>query len=306
MGTGNGQVFFLVTRSRFAAAALLLGLPVLTLVVPVAVIAQTTDAGLVVTSRTDWLSGRLRMEVRAPLPSDGRNAPAASYAVEQEVRADLPAILQQETGSVRVDSLLTLAEHYGERPRLAVQVADLSENLVPLENRQTPDLRFVELSYSLDMYGAIAPLFIEHDRPADLPRVISWRPSREFTGLVIYARGELPVHGEDRVSRVYPAMFPDIYSHEATQVVLETDTVRPEVITSRGPVAYATSASDPVIAERAGTRPMRALAVGVFGRYATDPIISAADAEVFFAEAANRELIHDGRVVIIIEESVLD
>lgn len=288
-------------RSRIVAAVFLL-----TIVMVGSAVSQTTDSALTVTSRPDWLSGRLRMELRAPLPSDGRNSPAASYSVEQEVRADLPGILQREAGRVRVDSLFTLAEHFGEHPRLAVRVADLSEDLVAVGNRQTPDLRFVELSYSLDMYGALAPLFIEHDRPADLPRVISWRPSREFTGLVIYARGELPVHGEDRVSRVYPAMLPDIYSHEATQVVLEADTVRPEVITSRGPVAYATSATDPVVAERAGTRPMRALAVGVFGRYATDPIISAADAEVFFAEPANRELIHDGRVVIVIEESVLD
>jgi hypothetical protein len=50
---------------------------------------------------------------------------------------------------------------------------------------------------------------------------------------------------------------------------------------------------------------MRTVAVGVFGRYATDPVISEQDAEVFFAESANHELIREGRVVIIIEESAL-
>ena len=268
--------------------------------------AQDEESGRVVSHRVDWLSGRLFIDIRAPLDGSARNHPAAAYAAEQNVSADLPRILQEEAGDVRVDSFHTLAEHYGERPALAVEVAQRADRLVPTLNRQTPDLRYLELRYSLNLYPALADLFVDHRRPRELPRVISWRPSREFTGLVVYARGLLPVHGEDRTARVHPTMLPDIYSHDAARVVLETDRVRPEVIRTIGPVAYATSATDPVVEERAGTRPMRAVAVGVFGRHATDPIISAADAEVFFARPANHELIREGRVVIIVEQSTLD
>lgn len=289
-----------MTRCRLTAIILLLSL------LPAgAGLTQQSGDGTVVTNRVDWLSQRFYIDIQSPLPTDARNLPAASYVVEERVRAELPRILQEQAGAIQVDSFETLAEHYGGDPRLAVEVAGLADALVPTRNRQTPDLRALRLEYTLSLYPDLAGLFIEHERPRELPRVISWRPSREFTGLVVYARGQLPVHGEDRVARVRPALLPDIYSHDATQVVLEPDRVRPEVIASRGPVAYATSATSPVVAERAGTRPMRTVAVGVFGRYATDPVISEQDAEVFFAESANHELIREGRVVIIIEESAL-
>ena len=291
----------MATRFRIAAVFL-----TFSLLAPAAVFGQRIDAEPTVTSRVDWLSRSFHIDIRSPLPEDGRNHPAAAYSAEQNIRAELPRILQQEAARIRVDSLHTLAEHYGQSPRLAIDVARLSDDLVPTSNRHTPDLRALQLSYSLQLYPNLAPLFVEHERPAGLPRVIPWRPSREFTGLVVYARGLLPVHGEDRTARVRPALLPDIYSHDATRVVLETDRIRPEVISTRGPVAYAKSATDPIVEERAGTRPMRTVATGVFGRYATDPIISAEDAEVFFAEPANQEIIRDGRVVIILEESVLE
>ena len=289
--------------TRFRIAAVLL---TFSLLAPAAVFGQRIDAEPTVTSRVDWLSRSFHIDIRSPLPEDGRNHPAAAYSAEQNIRAELPRILQQEAAGIQVDSLHTLAEHYGQSPRLAIDVARLSDDLVPTSNRHTPDLRALQLSYSLQLYPSLAPLFVEHERPAELPRVIPWRPSREFTGLVVYARGLLPVHGEDRTARARPALLPDIYSHDATRVVLETDRIRPEVISTRGPVAYAKSATDPIVEERAGTRPMRTVATGVFGRYATDPIISAEDAEVFFAEPANQEIIREGRVVIILEESVLE
>lgn len=289
--------------THFRIAIILLTLSVLP---PAAGFAQRINQELTITSRVDWLSRSFHIDIRSPLPADARNHPAAAYSAEQDIRADLPRILQEEAADIRVDSLHTLAEHYGQRPRLAVDVARLSDELVPTLNRHTPDLRALELKYSLQLYPNLAGLFVEHESPGELPRVIPWRPSREFTGLVVYARGLLPVHGEDRTARVRPALLPDIYSHSATRVVLETDRVRPQVISARGPVAYATSATDPIVEERAGTRPMRTVATGVFGRYATDPIISAEDAEVFFAEPANQDIIREGRVVIILEESVLE
>ncbi len=289
--------------TRFRIAIILLTLSVLA---PAAVRAQRIEGEPTITSRVDWLSRSFHIDIRSPLPADARNHPAAAHTAEQSIRAELPRILQEEAAGVQVDSLRTLAEHYGQRPRLAVDVARLADELVPTLNRHTPDLRALQLGYSLQLYPDLAGLFIDHERPRDLPRVIPWRPSREFTGLVVYARGLLPVHGEDRTVRVRPALLPDIYSHNATRVVLEADRVRPEVIRAHGPVAYATSATDPIVEERAGTRPMRTVATGVFGRYATDPIISAEDAEVFFAEPANQDIVREGRVVIILEESVLE
>jgi hypothetical protein len=291
----------LVTRYRPTAVLLFL-----LLLCAGAASAQRAGSEPIVTKRVDWLSRLFFIDIQAPLPTTARNFPAAAYVVEERVQGELPRILQEHAGIIQIDSFFTLADHYDRDPRLAVEVAGLSDALVPTSNRQTPDLRALQLQYSLSLYPALAELFVEHDRPRELPRVISWRPSREFTGLVVYAQGQLPVHGEERVARVRPAVLPDVYSHEATQVVLQPDRVRPEVLTSRGPVAYATSATAPVVRERAGSRPMRTVAVGVFGRYATDPIISAQDADVFFANTANHELIRDGRVVIIIEESVLD
>ena len=265
----------------------------------------SAESGLQTTSRVDWLTNQFLLDIRAPLPADARNYPAASYGAQESVEADLPQILQQQASAIRIDSYRTLGEYYGSMPNLAVDVARLSRQLRPTVNRQTRDLRYLQLEYALDLYPALASLFVEHTRARPLPRIISWRPSREFTGLVIYAKGSLPVHGEDRVARVSPVMFPDIFDSQMG-VVMEPNRVDPQVLIERGAVAYATSTDDPVVRRRAGDLPLRTVAVGVFGRYSSDPIIPREDAEVLFARPANHELIRDGRIVIIIEDSVLD
>jgi hypothetical protein len=258
-----------------------------------------------VESRVDWLAGRFVLDIMVPLSADARNHAAAAYGAQESVEADLPQILQREAAAVRVDSYRTLGQHYGSRPELAVDIARLSAQLEPTVNRQTPDLRSLHLGYGLDLFPTLARLFVDHTRPRPLPRVLSWRPSREFTGIVIYAKGELPVHGEDRVTTLEPAMFPDIYDSDMG-LVMEPDRVDPDVLANRGAAAYATDPTDPVVERRAGTRPLRTVAVGAFGRYGTDPIIPRQDAEVLFAVPANHQLIRDGRIVIIIEEAALD
>jgi hypothetical protein len=258
-----------------------------------------------VTSRVDWLTNRFLLDVRMPLSPDARNYAAAAYGAQESVEANLPEILQEEATAVRVDSFRTLGQHYGSRPELAVEVAGLSGELQPVVNRQTPDLRFLQLEYALELFPTLARLFIDHSRPRPLPRILSWRPTREFTGLVIYAKGDLPVHGEDRTAVLQPAMFPDVYDSEMG-VVMEPNRVDPQVLSTRGAVAYTTDPTAPVVEQRAGTRPLRTVAVGAFGRYGTDPIIPRADAEILFAEPGNHELIRSGRIVIVIEESALD
>ncbi|MFP4231173.1 MAG: hypothetical protein ACLFRR_04925 [Spirochaetaceae bacterium] len=295
-----------MTRSRLTRIAVLLIL----LAGALAPVAGAQNGGREsapeVSSEIEWLDGRLRLDVRLPLTEEQRIRPAAADAAARSVRDDVPRFLQQEAAALLVDSRYTLAEYYERSPDLALRVSRLSEELEPVQNRLTPDMRYAELGYRLDLFPSVTSLFVEHSRVRDLPRVISWRPTREFTGLLIYAKGELPVHGEDRTARVRPALFPDVYSHETAEVVMEPNRVRPEVLREQGAVAYATSVDDPVVTERVGTKPMRTLAVGVYGRYPTDPIISTSDAETFFAEEANGDLIREGRIVIIVEESVLD
>ncbi|MGM0675630.1 MAG: hypothetical protein ACQETQ_13135 [Spirochaetota bacterium] len=259
-----------------------------------------------VSSRVDWRSSRFHLDIRMPIPEDARNSPASSFGAEQTVKAELPHILRREAARIQVDSYESLEQQYSSQTDLAVEIAGLADELDPITNRQTPDLRFLRLEYAIDLYPHVISPFIDHSRTRSLPRIVSWRPSREFTGVVIYAKGRLPVHGENRRAQVRPALLPDILFGEQTDVLMEPNRIDPEVLEEQGAVAYATSYDDPIVAERAGSLPFRTSAVGVFGRTATDPIIPREDAESFFAEPGNHQLIREGRIVIILEESQLN
>jgi len=54
-----------------------------------------------------------------------------------------------------------------------------------------------------------------------------------------------------------------------------------------------------------GERPLRIFARGVFGISLTDPIIAREDALLIISTAENRSLLSQGRVAIVLDDSVL-
>jgi hypothetical protein len=133
-------------------------------------------------------------------------------------------------------------------------------------------------------------------------RRLGFVPSRNFTGLVIYAGGELPAHGKDIRQQVRPAVFPTLYDEDMNPV-LSVEMCEPTYLRRWGMVAYAESEDDSLLLERIGAAPLRTVARGVFGINATDLLLPKEAVDRLLVREANRELLSQGRILIVIDTS---
>ena len=252
----------------------------------------------------NWDAGILTVEVSAPVAERRFNAPTAGFRVEQAIDQRLPLIFQETVLDLKVDSRSTIEDLVLGSPQLYDGIENLSRQGRKLYTRRSADLRSVRVRYEFNLYPGLATLFVNHRRAGPMPSFLEWVPTREFTGVVIYAQEELPVHGEEGSTHLEPALFPGIYDLEAPGVlgrrILERQTADPDWAARWGTAGYTDSLNENIWIERVGQNPLRILARGIFGIHDTDIIIDRDDADILLAHEANRRLLREGRVLIIL------
>lgn len=251
----------------------------------------------------------MRIDVRRELPSAGMNLPAAVSRTTADITREAPDIITREIRNLSYDSLRTIDELLSERPDLIQSIAAIAEQTRPTDSRATPDLQDVIVSFEIDLNGELLPALVSHDRPVTIRGKLGWIPTTEYTGIVIYAADELPLHGTDVETMAEPALLPGIYYYsengDGVERLMEADYLDPGAIRERGAVLYTSDVQMAEFSERVGRRPLRIVARGLFGRYPTDPVIGFADAEQILATESNRALVRDGRIAIVLSPSRL-
>ncbi len=287
-------------RRRFAgmvvAVALISGFPSLEASPPLDAPANT-ELDLTI----DWKEMELSVTAVAPLQQDSAKA---AYELQTRLRNVLPRAAQQALYDIPVRSDARGVDFIKEDHRYAERLADppLRSQARPPQLNRTLDEATVAREYPL--IPDVLRLFVPHERPRPMRRVIGWRPGGDFTGLVIDARGELPVHGEDRASRAYPLLAPRIFDDRLAPV-LRPDMVDPEALERWGVVGYGSDPTSRTHRERIGDRPMQIAATGLFGIRPGNPQIAEEDAERLLANENLRNLLYEGRVLILVDDNVL-
>jgi hypothetical protein len=252
----------------------------------------------------DWQTGVLTLLVEAAVPVDRFNAPTVGYRVEQQIERDLPEILVQSLLQLPVDSRFRIQDRLRRTPELVQELGNLFRRGRKEYTRRSLDLRRIEVRYSFQLFPDIAGIFFSHTRPFPVDRVIRWVPTRPYTGIVIYAKGELPVHGTRERARLEPCLYPEIYDDQM-RLVLERLMVRPDAVRRWGVAAYTDEVDEGPWISRIGQSPIRILAGGIFGSIPTDIKIPVEQADRILASDHNRRLLTEGRILIIIESESL-
>ncbi len=257
---------------------------------------------IAVTRSVDWETGTLILDLS--LPIDIRDLqPDSRFQAERKLANLLPALFVESVIPIPFDSYRTIGERIKEDQGLFQVLSDTA--LASVEKRQASlarDLEEVQVQYRFPFYGPgglVGPL-IAHSRARPLRRVIGFVPSRNFSGLVIYARGELPAHGKDIRQRVHPALFPKLYD-EDMNLFLSVEMCDPTFLRRWGMAAYTYSEEEGPFQERIGTAPLRTVARGVFGINATDIIIPTEAVRRLLCREANQALLREGRILIIVD-----
>ncbi len=253
-----------------------------------------------------WSEGALLLEVRKEVDPAVPLAPATRFQAEQRIAEALPYLYLEAVQDVPVDS------HDSVGDRLAASSAlfrELSELAAAGARRESAafarDLHAVIVVYRFPLFGeqGLAAPFARHEQPFPVPRRLGFAPARGFTGLVILAQGELPSHGKDLRERARAALLPRLYDEDMNPV-LSPEMCDPQALRKWGVAAYAYSGQEEALAgfqDRIGPLPLRTMARGVFGRNATDILLSAEVARQLLTRQHNRDLLREGKILIILD-----
>ncbi len=199
---------------------------------------------------------------------------------------------------------LTSSEQAGDilltDPALVSALADRFENAASSGSRPSRTIDEVRQSWTLPLYETVIPVFSSHEIPRPLPSPIGWQPERPATGLMIDARGRLPVHGTSDRVHLQPVLLPRIYDEEMN-LVLSADMVNPEYLERWGVAAYSTTTDPEAHIERLGNDPLIVAADALFGRTPANPVIPADAAHTLLIQEANRHILVEGRIVILVD-----
>ncbi len=246
----------------------------------------------------DWQKQTLSLEIEENASYSGPNAPAVTNTIERRIQQALPRILSSSVAILQVDSQKTLLERMVESETLASQVLLAASKGKPGFPRYSSTLLPLSVEYRFPLFEVFGPLLIQHTQPMEVPHVLSWVPSANFSGIVIYAKGELPHYGERRSSRLKPALFPELYMETMDPVFL-LPMGDPSYLARWGVAAYSSSFDERPFVDRIGYNPLRVFAVGLFGKYPTDILLSREDGYRILSRPPNRRLLKEGRILII-------
>jgi hypothetical protein len=210
---------------------------------------------------------------------------------------------------LQVDSSSVLGDLVGRGEWSLPAVENLALQARSVPPALSQDFSSLSASYTLGVTG-IAAAYILHERPVEVPRTLNPIPAPAYTGIIVIASESQPVHGMKGAVLPRPCLFPKIWDTDMN-LIFERNMLNPRAgamvryFHARDIFAGSPSGLSPEIAAVVGERPLRIFAHGVFGISPTDPIISREDALLIISSAENRSLLREGRLAIILDDSVL-
>ena len=175
----------------------------------------------------------------------------------------------------------------------------------------SPDMRRIISTHTISL-SKIRSSLLRHTRPSPITRILNPVSTAQYTGIIIIAAEELPVHGMKSKTLAVPCLFPKIWDSEMNLIyernMLETGIASMVTYSSADNIFKKDDPSglSRELREVVGDKPLRVFASGVFGSKPTDIIIDRSDALSIISSEENRRLLSQGRVVFIMDDAVLE
>ncbi|MDR3116017.1 MAG: polymerase [Treponema sp.] len=274
-------------------------------------------AGLVFGETRVAISGSIeweRMEINATvmldLASAGLRLPTGRIQGEEIIHGEYPSLVRPYLLSIVVDSAHTLGDLFNRGEFSLKNTDSISSAAQKIPPALTFDLTFMSARYTLSLHKLSREL-TRHNQPIDSMRLLIPVPTIPYTGILIIADEELPVHGRQLTALTRPCLFPKIWDTDMN-LIYEQSMVDPQQVQSIVRYVSANQIFRPTpsgleddLVRLVGTNPLRIIAQGVFGIHCTDPIIAHEDALQVVSLEDNRKLLREGRIAIVLNQQVL-
>jgi len=258
----------------------------------------------------DWQRMAFDVTVTLNLQKAGIRLPSGRAQAEALLEDEFSYCIESSIMEVQADSSSTLGDLVS-RGELATASFDRNVSIHP--PALSADLSAISGRATVNLTG-IGTELVRHSRARIIHPPLIPTPVRDYTGIIIIADEELPVHGRSSLALVLPCLFPKIWDNEMN-LLYARDAVDPQLLrqttafvryVSRENIMRAVpSAMDDDLVARVGENPLRIMARGVFGAVPTDPIIDREDALLILSSENNRRLLREGRIAIVLEKKQL-
>ena len=251
----------------------------------------------------NWETAQVDSKITIDLNKSGLYLPTDRNAAIRLIQQNRSSLLKNAYLSILVDSSHRIGNYLAEEK---ISFTDI--NTVINNGKSTAPILSQELQtaiiYHQNPLQELANLFVKHNAPYTPSFFPFGTASKVYTGILIDARGQLPVHGEYSSEQLNPCLFPKIWNKNMN-LIYEKNIVDPDQAKKHSIVLYTGTLDESEYRDRIGTEPLRIIARGVFGDNRTDPIISNEDAERILAKKENIELLRQGKIVIVCDKNTL-
>ena len=282
-------------------AALLAGLAALCAGGPVA-----AEQGETIYSKSaiDWTAYKFVSDVNLDTRRAGITIPSGRKAANATIDRELPILIKDPLLSLFVNSEHTLGDIIIDDMITLEQLTEIIE-----DGKKTPAV-FTDGSLNLKTTHSInlteiSSLLVKHQTPYKNPKPVEQIASRAYSGIIIDARGKLPVQGEFVRDNVNPCFFPQIWD-DGMNLIYERNMGNPDLERAQGLVHYDWSDNEERYEHRIGQDPMHIRARKVYGFNRTDPVISRDDALKILTVPENLQLLREGKIVILLDRGNLE
>ncbi len=254
-------------------------------------------------SYINWKDGTFISNIQLDVNKANLSLPAGRSIATKRIEQNLLYLVKNPLMTITINSSTKITDSI---TRGILSIGDLAEVITNGEKTPTAFSRSGDSMYTnhtISLQGLISQL-IRHENPYKPNIPIDRVSTKPYTGIIIDARGQLPVQGEFSENTVEASLFPRIWDTEMN-LMYEINMVEPNTVINSGMVTYAHYPSDNSVKIRVGDDPLMVKARGVYGIHKTDPIISRNDALKILSLPENIELLTQGKVVILLDEESL-
>jgi len=264
---------------------------------------SSEDAIMTSTSSVDWTTEIFKSNVALDTQKAGIPMPSGKVSCINKIETNLPVLIKDPLLSLYIDDSKTINDMVLDGSITLEELTHIIEdsNSTPAYFERGSSTLKTEHSLNL---SDIRKLLVKHNNPYTQTKPIETIATRQYTGIIIDARGSLNVHGEFVSSQVSPALFPKIWDENMT-LLYERNMVNPETVKTKGMIKYGNSTNPSDYLDTVGKDPMWITAKKVYGINRVDPIISYEDYLRITTVDSNLDLLKEGKVVIILDKEKL-
>ncbi len=255
------------------------------------------------TSEINWITRSFTSNLTMDIKKAGLEMPSGKKKASSIIKSKMPQLIQPPLLALYTDSESTLEDFIINEELYLDDVYHFIMNGYKTPDVFTSDASSLYSTNTLEI-DKIGKNLIKHKYGYSPEDPIDLVPSRAYSGIIIDARGALPVHGEFIKEQTNACFFPTIWD-ENMNIIYEKNSADPEYVINNGLVSYDYSTNTDRYTDRVGTDPLYIKATEVYGINRTDPVIKRSDALKILTIDENVELLRQGKVVILLDQDKL-